>query len=228
LKEFELTIFNAQQEEEKWMEYVRGHAAVLNHLGIDQLTSFKPQPCQNPNQFVLTARNTDGFVVGGVRIQKQHDNFKFPVQEAIEEIDPKINVLINFEKSQGTCELCGLWVARDHGRLGLAHFLMKSSIAYATHIDINSAFGLSSPFAINIFRAVGYEELTELGDNGTFIYPTPEFVSTVILIRDLKNVPNAEEIHRQKIFEIRKKLTFQDIDIYNNQEIKIHYNFPLS
>jgi hypothetical protein len=227
LKEFELNIFNAQRDEDKWMEYVRGHAAVLEHLGIDQLTSFKPQPCENPNQYVITARNADGFVVGGVRIQKSHPNFRFPVQEAIEEFDPLINKYVEAEMKKGTCELCGLWVARDHGRLGLAHYLMKCSIAFCTKLEINSAFGLSSPFAINIFKSIGYEELNDLGENGKFIYPTPEFVSTVILIKDVVNVPHAEEKHRQKIFEIREKSVFQDIDTYNDQSVKLFYNLSI-
>lgn len=228
MKEFKLEIFNAQRDEEKWNEYVHGHAAVLQHLGIDQLTSFKPEPCTNPGQYVITARNMDGFVVGGVRIQKAHPAFKFPVQEAIEIFDAKITSYIKEEEKRGTCELCGLWVAKDHGRLGLAHFLMKSAVAICQHLKIQSAFGLSSPYAINIFKAIGYEVITSLGDEGTFVYPTPEFVSSVIIISDITNVPKAEEAHRKKIFEIRDKLQFVDLDTYNNQPITLHYNLILS
>jgi hypothetical protein len=227
VKEIKIEIFHAINQPELWQEYTNGHASVLQHFGVKNLKSFKTSICTHPEEYVITARNSDGALLGGIRIQNHHIQHKLPVVDALDGLDPKVNAIIEADIHKGISELCGLWVARDHGRLGLAHYLIRAAIAYCPIIHGHIIYGISSPFAINIFLSLGYIIMKDVGDNGTYLYPTPEFTSTMVVVPNTNTIEFAEEEHRKIMFALRMQPKQTIVHFHKNHECTVFYDLTM-
>ena len=227
MNEIQIEIFHAIKNPEKWVEYTSGHASVLEHFGVKNLNSFKSTPCEHPEEYVLTARNLDGALLGGIRIQLYNPDFKLPVVQALEGLDPRVNQVIFSDLDKGVAELCGLWIARDHGRLGLAHYLIRAAIAYCPLLNAGIIYGISSPFAINIFLSLGYVVMSDVGNDGTYLYPTEEFLSTMVFVPNTRTLEFAEEQHRQIMLYLRLHQTCTLSHIHKETECLVHYNLSI-
>jgi hypothetical protein len=77
---------------------------------------------------------------------------------------------------------------------------------------------------LNMFTALGYEIMTELGKHGNFHYPTEEFISTAVKISDTCQLSCAIEIHRDRIFSLRGDPNQTYIENHLGADIEMHYN----
>jgi len=214
----------ANQNLQCWKNYVEGHAQVLRDFGIEVLTSYGEDWIHNPNVYLISATDENGKTVGGIKVHKTHSEYQLPVQAAIGELAPEINQMINSASLHGAGEICGLWIAKEAGRRGLAHYLTRIAIAICPSIGVKTIFGISSPFTLNMFLSLGYEKMSALGENGDFWYPTPEFLSTAVCIEDTVLLPTADEEHRSRIFSLRVQPTQKHTENHLNIITEIEYN----
>lgn len=228
MKEIKIEIFHAASNVDKWSEYTHGHASVLDQFGVKNLNSFKSTPCEHPQEYVLTGRNMDGALMGGIRIQLYNSAFKLPVVQAMEGLDGRVNDLMMMDVDKGIAELCGLWISRDHGRHGLAHYLIRAAIAYCPLLNAGIIYGISSPFAINIFLVLGYVVMEGVGDRGTYLYPTKDFLSTMVVVPNTYTLEYAEQMHRDVMFFLRTNPICSLSHIHRETTCLVHYNLLLS
>jgi hypothetical protein len=222
---FNLRSFRAIDDIPTWRDYMEGHADVLREFGIVNLTSHKEDWIENPNVYVIVAYDDKDHMIGGIKVHSFHPDFKLPVELAIGELDPKISSMVmKSQQNQGAGEICGLWIAMSHGRLGLAHYLSRCAITLCPRIGCLDIYGISSPFTLNMFLQLGYHVITELGDQGNYEYPTKEFISTAVMISNTKDLPLALEEHRERIKSLRENPKQRCSESLAKTTIEINYN----
>lgn len=215
---------HATSNDKYWEMYVRGHAQVLKDFGIEVLDSYGEDWSQNPNVRLIIITDTSGQAIGGIKLHKVHKDFSLPVQTAIGEESALLSELIHGHTDQGVGEICGLWISSAVSKRGLAYYLTRVAIAICKAEHTRVIYGISSPFTLHMFQALGYEIITELGDKGNYYYPTPEFVSTAVAIADTYLLPKAEPFHRERIFSLREEPVQSALELHGGVETLIHYN----
>lgn len=198
-----LKAFRALDDPEKCKQFFQGHVDVLRSYGVEPVNSAKNSWFRDPKVYGIIAE-FEGKVVGGVKIHKVGGILPLPVEDSIGYIDPNIYELIKKNEPMGVGEACGLWNAREVAGQGLSYVLMRSMIALTTKIDVYRLISLSSDHTVQMCRELGYEVIHSLGDNGDFIYPTPEYIARVTLL-NTKTLLTASPYNREVVFSLREK-----------------------
>ena len=222
---FRLIAFKAIDDKPRCEKFIEGHRQVLESIGVKKVTSTNEDWTRNPDVIVVIVESIeDGLVYGGARIHKANAEFPLPMVEAIEELDKSIKNVISKDLDGGTGEICGLWNSRKITGLGIgAIFMSKACLALTPKLGLSSLYALFAPTTVKLGLEMGYEILTEVGDNGTFFYPKLDLVATAMKLYDAVNLPKTTEEHRVSIFEIRnnKRLTIEEN--YRGKHVVLEY-----
>jgi hypothetical protein len=222
---FRLIAFKAVEDPVRCEKFIEGHRQVLESIGVKKVTSANNDWVNNPDVIVVIVESDeDGIVYGGARIHKANDRFPLPMVEAIEELDKSIKQVISKDLDAGTGEICGLWNSRKITGLGIgAIFMSKACLALTPKLGLSSLYALFAPTTVKLGLEMGYEILTEVGNNGTFYYPKLDLIATAMKLHDAVNLPKTSEEHRASIFEIRdnKRLIIQEN--YRGREVTLDY-----
>ena len=70
---------------------------------------------------------------------------------------------------------------------------------------------------------MGYEVLTQVGNNGTFYYPKLDLIATAMKLHDAINLPLTAEEHRESIFQIRENERLLINEEYRGHVVKLEY-----
>jgi len=104
-----------------------------------------------------------------------------------------------------------------------AIFMSKACLALTPKLGLSSLYALFAPTTVKLGLEMGYEILTEVGNNGTFYYPKLDLIATAMKLHDAVSLPKTSEEHRASIFEIRdnKRLIIQEN--YRGREVTLDY-----
>ncbi|MBL7690348.1 MAG: hypothetical protein JNM41_02045 [Flavipsychrobacter sp.] len=197
--------FRAIDDEESCQKFIVGHRMVLEMYGIGMITSATAQWTQHKNTYVILAEaSDDGRALGGVRVQIADEELPLPIVKAVGQVDEKIHEVINMHRGKRIAEACGLWNAKEIAGYGYSFFILRSAIALAYHLKVDSLFALAAPVTVNMCLNAGFSIETYLGNNGFFNYPKLDLVATAMVINDLGVMSNSTEVDRAHIFEIMK------------------------
>ncbi|MFL0685465.1 hypothetical protein CLV31_11389 [Algoriphagus aquaeductus] len=222
---FKLIAFKAINDPERCAKFIEGHRQVLESIGVKKVTSAKEDWVKNPDVIVVIVESDeDGKVYGGARIHKANREFPLPMVEAIEGLDKSIKDVINKDLDAGTGEVCGLWNSRQITGLGIgAIFMSKACLALTPKLGLNSLYALFAPTTVKLGLMMGYEILTQVGNNGTFYYPKLDLIATAMKLHDAVNLPLTSEEHRESIFKIRENKRLLINEDYRGREVKLEY-----
>ncbi|NVJ87359.1 MAG: hypothetical protein HWE15_13700 [Algoriphagus sp.] len=222
---FRLIAFRAVDDRERCEKFIEGHRMVLESIGVKKVTSANNDWMFNPDVIVVIVESSeDNMVYGGARIHKANDKFPLPMVEAIEELDSSIKDVINKDLDAGTGEICGLWNSRKVTGLGIgAIFMSKACLALTPKLGLTSLYALFAPMTVKLGLEMGYEVLTEVGNNGTFYYPKLDLIATAMKLHDAVNLPKTSEEHRESIFEIRNNKRLLINENYRGRNISLEY-----
>lgn len=222
---FRLIAFKAVDDIERCQKFIEGHRQVLESIGVKKVTSTNESWIKNPDVIVVIVESMeDGLIYGGARIHKANELFPLPIEDAIEELDNSIKEIISKDLDAGTGEICGLWNSRKITGLGIgAIFMSKACLALTPKLGLTSLYALFAPTTVKLGLEMGYEILTEVGDNGTFYYPKLDLIATAMKLYDAVNLPETTQEHRDSIFNIRdnKNLTIEEN--YRGRHIVLQY-----
>jgi hypothetical protein len=197
--------FRAVDEESSCLKFIEGHRNVLEVYGIGMITSNTAQWMTHENTFVIIAESADDKrALGGVRVQISDDQLQLPIVKAVGQVDSKIHDVINQHKGKKLAEACGLWNAREIAGYGYSFFILRSAIALAHQLTVDSLFALAAPVTVNMCLNAGFTVETYLGNNGFFYYPKLDLVATAMAISDLDAMNTATPTDRKHIFELMK------------------------
>ncbi|WP_100341260.1 GNAT family protein [Mucilaginibacter auburnensis] len=197
--------FRAIDEPETCMAFVQGHADVLTSIGIKKVTSSKHEWTANPAVFVIVVEALDGSrVFGGARVHVAGGTEYLPIEQAISKLDPTINELVWQYAQTGSGEICGLWNSKDMAGYGLGTpILIRSGIAIASQLGIQTLFALCAPYTVQPVVNCGMELVDKVGNKGTFYYPKLDLIATAMVLNDLLELSKANADARGEILKMR-------------------------
>lgn len=194
----------AVEEPETCRKFIEGHRKVLEAYGITMITSNNAIWTEHKNTHVIVAESPyDGAVLGGVRLQIADTDFNLPIVDAVGKVDARIVDIVNNQHGR-IAEACGLWNSREIAGMGVSFFLLRAAIALAHRLRVNVLYALAAPVTVEMCENAGFEIERNLGKNGFFNYPKLGLVATAMKIDDLTNLPNATEVDRNHIFNVRE------------------------
>lgn len=222
---FRLIAFKAINDPIRCGKFIEGHRQVLESIGVKKVTSAKEDWVNNPDVIVVIVESEeDGKVYGGARIHKANKEFPLPMVEAIEGLDSSIKDVINKDLDAGTGEVCGLWNSRQISGLGIgAIFMSKACLALTPKLGLTSLYALFAPTTVKLGLMMGYEILTQVGNNGTFYYPKLDLIATAMKLHDAINLPLTSQEHRESIFQIRENERLLINEEYRGHVVKLEY-----
>lgn len=222
---FRMVAFKAINDHDRCKKFIRGHRQVLESIGVKKVTSDNEDWLHNPDVIVVIVESMeDGLVYGGARIHKANDQFPLPMVEAIADLDVSIKDVINKDLDAGTGEICGLWNSRQISGLGIgAIFMSKACLALTPKLGLTSLYALFAPMTVKLGLEMGYEILTQVGNNGTFYYPKLDLIATAMKLHDAVGIPNASEKHREAIFKIRNNSQLTIEEEYRGRNVVLQY-----
>lgn len=201
--------YKAPTDVETSLRYVDGHRKVLESYGIKQITSTNIDWLHDPHTYVIVVESEDKeLIYGGTRVQVRSAALKMPMEDAIAKIDKGVYNYVDQIGNYNVAEFCGLFNTKEVAGYGIGSiFLGRTAMALSSQVGIRHLMGLCSPVTLSISQRIGFEVLTDLGDNGTFFYPKEGLVATSLIARDLVNLPCATDEERKKIFSLRDNPT---------------------
>jgi hypothetical protein len=183
----------------------------------------------NPHVYLILFESVeDHRILGGGRIQLRTNNFPLPFEQAIREIDPKIEEYLSDFRDLEVAEYCGLWNSREVAGYGIGSiYLVRVGIAILPQLNLKKLFGLSSPVTLSISKSVGYEVISFLGDNGSFYYPKEGLIATALEINDIDELSHAQDTERGYIFDLRKKINFNTVESGPKGEMELQFELQI-
>lgn len=224
-----LRAFRAIDDPKTCERFIEGHAHVLTAIGVKKVTSSKNDWMYNPASFVLIVESLDSEkVYGGVRIHVSGGSEPLPIEQATGTMDARVYDLVYNHALHGTGEGCGLWNSREIAGYGIGSiFLTRAGAAISTQIGIKSLFALCAPYTVKLAESVGYRIDTSVGNNGTFYYPKLDLLATVMIMRNLDTLTEADQENKEAIFSLRTNSNIVRIETLRNKEIEIHYQIDI-
>ncbi len=224
-----LRAFRAIDDPQTCERFIEGHAHVLTAIGVKKVTSSKNDWMYNPAAFVLIVESLDGErVYGGVRIHVAGGSEPLPIEQATGNMDTDIYDLVYQYAQEGTGEGCGLWNSREIAGYGIGSiFLTRAGAAISTQIGIKSLFALCAPYTVKLAESVGYRIDTSVGNNGTFYYPKLDLIATVMIMRNLDTLSEADQENKEAILSLRGNSNIVRIETLRKKEIEIHYQIDI-
>lgn len=225
-----IRLFRAINDLESCKRFAEGHANVLRDYGVTKVTSAKNTWFDNPGAYVVVVEDKEtGELYGGERIHISSPAFPLPIEDAVGLVDQKVFDLVSSYREQGlTGELCGLWNSKIIAGKGISILLTKVGVAIANLLKMNSLFVLCAPYTVAMCQKAGFEIETSIGNLGTFYYPKLDLIATSLIVKDLKNLPHADPLFRDQIFEIVNKPFHQSTEEGPKGSIDIEYSINIS
>ncbi len=220
--------FRAVDDEASCYKFLEGHRMVLEAYGIGMITSNTAKWVTHENTYVIIAESPDdGRALGGVRVQISDEILPLPIVHAVGQVDEKIYEVISKVKDKKIAEACGLWNAREIAGYGYSFFLLRSAIALAFHLKVDSLFALAAPVTVDMCLNAGFTIETYLGKDGFFNYPKLDLVATAMVINDLEKMSHASEKDREHIFSIMNNPDLVSKVFGQKGEVTIDYRLSL-
>lgn len=218
--------FHAVSEPETCQRFFEGHVETLRSYGLDSINSSKNEWFYNPEVYGVIAEIGDK-VVGGVKIHKVGGTQLLPVEESVGYMDERLYEIVRrYAEKGGAGEACGLWNSREVSGWGVSSAMMLAVVSLTEQLDITTLFGLSSDHTLPLFRTLGYRVIRSLGDNGDFVYPTPQYLARVIKM-NARTLSGALPYNREMIFALRAEPDQTRIEKSNKGTLQVEYQLRL-
>lgn len=202
IEHFKLRAFRAIENRTDCEKFHNGHTKVLTDVGITNLKTTDPEWFNDPKVIVVTATDLEGEVIGGLRIHVYDGTSSVPLIEALYDLDPKITEVLNKSLPDPTAEVCGLWNSRKIFGKGISPLLCICSVVVVKRLGLRDFYCFSAPYTEKMIKMNGCVRVTEIGNEGTFHYPTPEFISCVLHNPDVETCEFAEDYNKSRIFSL--------------------------
>ncbi len=214
--------FKANEYKEGCEEFARGHVAVLQKYKITNITTNNLQWFTHPGMYVISAKNLEGQVIGGIRLQTVYQGYKLPVQTAISYLDERVDEIVNSYPKYKTAEICALWNSADYAKQGVSKLLFHAAIALCPLVGIETLVTICAEYTVKMVENVGFKTVRSIGDNGLFSYPTPEYKARMLVLEDVVGMPDCEEEVRKHMMTLRE----HDFDVVLKSPTG--YNFTIT
>lgn len=209
-------------------EYARGHRELLKEYGVSSITSNNRTWDQHKGTYLILARDLESNeLIGGIRIQRFSEKYVLPVQSAIGNLVPEMNVRIcNDHNEYGAGEMCGLWNSKKVAKMRVSWLLTRASVVICSQIRVKALWGICADYTLPMFEDVGYRIVGDLGDKGCFAYPTPDYISHPVRMNAI-SLETTNTKSSKEIFDLRERLIQNKKFKGDGYRLNIAYNLDL-
>lgn len=223
-----LKAFRAVDEPGLCAEFLRQHRKVLEDFGITNVTTNNEAWTQDPETYVIVAISDVEGMVGGIRIEVDHETRELPIRTALFKLDHRIDRELSQLRTSGNAEICGLWNANSYSSKGLPTLLAFAAVSLANQIGIRSLVCLVAHYTLRHALKAGFTIMEGIGDGGTFTYPIPSIKAIAMVIPDAIALSTAPLVHRQQLLSLRLRPSQERIDILNGKPVRLKYDLWLA
>lgn len=222
-----LQAFQAPKEPELCAEFMREHRKVLEDFGIaNVLTNGAWQ--HDEQCYVIVALHEELGMVGGIRLQIDHDGIKLPIEEAVGKLDPRIKPMLDELKPHGNGEVCGLWNANRYGGKGIPVLLSLAVTAISAPAGVKRMVCLVAPYTKRHPANNGFVVMESVGEKGVFAYPRPDFKGIVMVNPDTLLLDNAQPQQRHQIYSLRLRPEQTRVECPGSVPLEVEYRMQLN
>jgi len=232
-QEIKIRIYKATNNREACVRFAEGHANVLKSYGIKKVTSSGTLWFDDPGVYVIMVESLSGDdIYGGARLHVKNEKHLLPIEEALGKLDARIFDLIKWEKEHKTGEICGLWNTKGMSGSGLSIILTRVGVAeagilFAKDLELRSIYILCAPWTVSMAKNTGFEIEKSIGNEGTFVYPRPDLLATVLTVKDIDTLKNAQVEERKHILDLRENPKQIKIENGPKGEIEVEYDLVI-
>ncbi len=231
VSDIRIRAFRATEDVETCEKYVEGHKKILENHGIFNISSSNYFWTKLDSVFVIVVESLDGSkLFGGARLHLSDGKNKFPIEDAVADLDNKILDFVKYYSRVGAAELAGVWNSVEVAGYGIGSFLPALvAVVLLDQLQIPVLFSLCSPTTVRFKDWIGATELISVGNRGTFYYPKIDLLATVLYCDDSINMPFTFPRQKQKILFLRNHLHYVEKEKtpFKNITINVHYDLEL-
>ena len=170
----ELRVFDVHARATEAQLYLDGQRQALAAHGVkvDAHASWLDAP---PGVVSLvTAHDSGGTLVGGVRIHLRTPWSRLPIEEELR--DPSLNALLRERARESPAQLTGLWLHAAHSGTGLSDFLFLAGLAACRTLGVGSLCGCVPERMLPLYRKYGARH----DASRTHAYPDERYVTYIV------------------------------------------------
>lgn len=226
LSTFKITSFSATDNCDLCSEFYLKHKQSLIHINVPNVTSLNRDWFSNDECYVTIIEDVNTKkMIGGIRLEVKTHTHPLPIEKALpNSLD---NYLVsNVFSNKKLAEHTALWLDNSYKGFGLVDVLMLCNMSVANSINVDSMFALCSEHTQKTAINMGFKLQTQMGENGIFRYPTPDFRSFLYIQHDFQ-LNNVDREYRDKILFLSEVNSFETIETYKEYRHKISYNFSI-
>jgi hypothetical protein len=186
-QDYTLITFIPYDEPKLALDFYAQHIKVLQDYNIASVAG-NPNWLNSRNVICFCLQDQNKKLVCGLRFHIKGNDL-LPLQVSLKEKSTMLNEIIESKEKIGKiAEMCNLWVDRKYIKKGLPKLLSELSITeIRKSTDIMFLLNFYSNFTKDLVENLGFKQITNLENNGVFLYPNEKYLSFVG-IQQLDNV----------------------------------------
>ena len=231
--EVKIRIYRAINNTIACNRFAQGHSDVLNSYGIKKVTSANTSWFTDPDVYIIMVESKSGNeIYGGARFHLKNNEHRLPIEDALCDMDENILALVGEKNEFKTGELCGLWNSRNMSGSGLSILLTrvgvaKAGIIMANKLKLKAIFILCAPWTVKMVKNTGFQIEESVGNKGTFIYPNPDLIATLLIVKDIETLNKADATERKHILDLRINPNQKKIEHGPKGLIEVEYDLVI-
>lgn len=226
LKALKIRAFKASENKPICIAFLNSHKRELRKIGVKKLDSSMPDWINRDDVYVIIVQDVySKRFLAGAKIEVASHDRRLPIQRVLMGMTDEIDKFISRKMNSGICEMTGLWIGDSLRKKNFIRILTCSCLAILKQISIDTVLVLSSQFTINTCLKAGFEINSEFGDNGMFLYPTPNFKTFIATLHDTIEFNKANDDYRDSILGLVNNPKTTRIE---NHDFLIEYNLDLT
>ncbi len=224
LPQYKIRAFKATDDYVSCLKFHEGHNQVLQNYGIENLNTAQPDWITDDCVYVISVEDDKGKCVGGLRVHKYTGpHCSMPLIDALKDIDHRVEKLFLDSLPLGTAEVCGLWNAKEVYGMGFSALLCICSAVITGSIGLRNLYCFSAPYTEKMIKTNGCINVTSVGNNGKFNYPTEQYVSSILCNPDVFLLEHAEPYKKERIRSLMEHPIQDYIEEWPRGKFMVHY-----
>lgn len=223
-----LIAFRAPEHPALCDEFMAEHYKVLEDFGIANVTKSNGDWHLDNKCHVIVAMHPVLGMVGGIRLQMDHEGAKLPLELAVGGQDERVGTFLSRIRHLGNGEVCSLWNANRFANKGVPVLLSQAVTAISFPAGLQRMVCLVAPYTKRHPTTNGFQLVEGVGNAGVFAYPRPDFQGIVMLNPDTHLLSTAHPLQRAVLMSLRVRPEQTRVEQPGRSPLEVHYRLKVN